>query len=133
MLRRPAGTHLVLAAILVVALGFRLVSLRHGLPFVFNVDEEQHFVSKAARFFSGGDLDPGYFENPPGLTYLLWVAFAVRYAGDDVRSLFHNDPGGVYLTGRLVVACSARSSSPRLLARRAAGAGPPRRPRWRPA
>ena len=94
----------MLAAILVVALGFRLVSLRHGLPFVFNVDEEQHFVSKAARFFSGGDLDPGYFENPPGLTYLLWVAFAVRYAGDDVRSLFHNDPGGVYLTGRLVVA-----------------------------
>ncbi len=94
----------MLAAILVVALGLRLWSLRHGLPFVFNVDEEQHFVSKAARFFSGGDLDPGYFENPPGLTYLLWVAFAVRYAGENVRSLFHNDPGGVYLTGRMVVA-----------------------------
>ena len=94
----------MLAAILVVALGLRVWSLRHGLPFVFNVDEEQHFVSKAARFFSGGDLDPGYFENPPGLTYLLWAAFAVRYAGEDVRSLFHNDPGGVYLTGRLVVA-----------------------------
>ena len=94
----------MLAAILVVALGLRVWSLRHGLPFVFNVDEEQHFVSKAARFFSGGDLDPGYFENPPGLTYLLWAAFAVRYAGENVRSLFHNDPGGVYLTGRLVVA-----------------------------
>lgn len=94
----------MLAAVLVIGLGLRLVSLRHGLPFVFNVDEEQHFVSKAARFFGGGDLDPGYFENPPGLTYLLWLAFAVRYAGDDVRSLFHHDPGGVYLTGRVVVA-----------------------------
>ena len=94
----------MLVGILVVALCLRVWSLRHGLPFVYNVDEEQHFVSKAARFFGGGDLDPGYFENPPGLTYLLWVAFAVRYAGEDVRSLFHNDPGGVYLTGRLVVA-----------------------------
>ena len=104
MLRRLQGPHLVLAAILVVALVLRAWSLRHGLPFVYNVDEEQHFVSKAARLFSAGDLDPGYFENPPGLTYLLWVAFAVRYAGDDVRSLFHHDPGGVYLTGRMVVA-----------------------------
>ncbi len=94
----------MLAAILVVALVLRAWSIRHGLPFVYNIDEEQHFVSKAARFFGGGDLDPGYFENPPGLTYLLWVAFAVRYAGDNVRSLFHNDPGAVYLTGREVVA-----------------------------
>lgn len=104
MLRRLGWPHLVLAGILVLALGLRLWSLRHGLPFVYNVDEEQHFVSKAARFFGGGDLDPGYFENPPGLTYLLWLAFAVRYAGENVRSLFHNDPGGVYYTGRLVVA-----------------------------
>ena len=124
----------MLAAILVVALGLRVWSLRHGLPFVFNVDEEQHFVSKAARFFAGGDLDPGYFENPPGLTYLLWVAFAVRYAGEDVRSLFHNDPGGVYLTGRLVVARARHRRRRRhLLARLAPGARPPRRPgRGRP-
>ncbi|MDX6376328.1 MAG: hypothetical protein QOE98_631 [Gaiellaceae bacterium] len=93
----------MLAAILVVALVLRLWSLRHGLPFVYNVDEEQHFVSRAARFF-GGDLDPRYFENPPGLTYVLWVAFAVRYAGDDVRALFRDDPASVYLTGRMVVA-----------------------------
>lgn len=104
MLRRLAGPHLALAAILAVALVLRVWSLRHGLPFVYNVDEEQHFVSRAVRFFGGGDLDPGYFENPPGLTYLLWLAFAVRYAGDDVRALFRDDPGGVFLTGRMVVA-----------------------------
>ena len=94
----------MLAAILVVALGLRVWSIRHGLPFVYNIDEEQHFVSKAARFFGGGGLDPDYFENPPGLTYLLWAAFAVRYAGENIRSLFHDDPGVVYLTGREVVA-----------------------------
>jgi hypothetical protein len=94
----------VLLAILAAALGLRVWSIRHGLPFVYNVDEEQHFVSRAVRFFGGGDLDPGYFENPPGLTYLLWVAFAVRYAGQNVRSVFHDDPGSVYLTGRMAVA-----------------------------
>ncbi len=90
--------------ILAVGLALRLWSLRHGLPFAYNVDEEQHFVSKAARFLRTGDLDPGYFENPPGLTYVLWAAFAVRFFGEDVGSLFRNDPGAFYLTGRLIVA-----------------------------
>ena len=97
----PGGA--ALGWILLGALVLRLWSLKHGLPFVYNTDEEQHFVPRALTMIGGG-LDPHYFENPPGLTYLLWAAFAVRYAGENIRSLFHDDPGVVYLTGREVVA-----------------------------
>ena len=27
----------------------------------------------------GDGLDPGYYENPPALTYLLYLVFKVRY------------------------------------------------------
>jgi hypothetical protein len=92
-----------LGGILVVALLLRIWSLRHGLPFVYNVDEEQHFTSRAAEL-RRDDFDPGYFENPPGLTYVLWVAFAIRYAGRSLTSLADGNPTVLYYTGREIVA-----------------------------
>ena len=130
MLRRPAGTHLVLAAILVVALGFRLVSLRHGLPFVFNVDEEQHFVSKAARFFSGGDLDPGLLREParadlPAVGRVRRPLRGRRRALAVPQRPRRGVPDGT--AGRGAARHARRRRD--LLARRATGARPPRGPR----
>ena len=68
--RRSAG--LRLGAILVLALALRLWHLRHGLPFAYNADEAEHFVPKAIGMFGDG-LDPGYYENPSALTYLLYL------------------------------------------------------------
>ena len=91
-----------------LALGLRLWHLRHGLPFAYNADEAEHFVPKAAGMFSGG-LDPGYYENPSALTYLLYLVFRVRYLdfGHDLaasaESLFFTARFVVALIGTLVV------------------------------
>ena len=48
-----------LAVILLVALALRLWNLDHGLPFAYNVDEDEHFVQHAVDMFDGS-LDQGY-------------------------------------------------------------------------
>ena len=55
--------------------GLRFWSLGHGLPYAYNLDERAHFVPHAVAMTSG-DLNPGYFINPPALTYLLaaWLS-----------------------------------------------------------
>lgn len=108
-LGRPDAAGWTLAAILAAALGLRLWSIRHGLPFVYNADEELHFVPIAIGMF-GGSFDPGYFENPPALTYLLYAVFKLRFlagfpfGGTGLRRAFADDPTAVYVTARLVVA-----------------------------
>ena len=100
--RRTAG--LLLAAILLVALALRLWHIDHGLPFAFNVDEAEHFVPKAIGMFTGG-LDPGYYENPPALTYLLYAVFALRFGGGSgLEREFAADPEAAFLTARVAVA-----------------------------
>lgn len=106
--RRATG--LLLAAILLVALALRLWNLDHGLPFAYNADEAEHFVPKAVEMFTGG-LDPGYYENPPALTYLLHAVFRVRFtagfpfgSGGEVVRAFAADPQPHFLTARVVVA-----------------------------
>lgn len=113
MIRRlPArldGTHALLAALLVLALALRLWPIDHGLPFVFNPDEELHFVPRAVGIF-GGSLNPGYFENPSALTYLLHALFRVRFAegfpfgSSGFATAFRDDPESAYLTARVAVA-----------------------------
>ena len=61
---RPYGW--ILAGLLLLALALRLWNIRYGLPWVYNRDEEGHFVPVAVRFF-GGSLNPHYFENPPAV------------------------------------------------------------------
>jgi hypothetical protein len=103
VIARQRGTWLALAGILAVALGLRLWNIDHNLPFVYNADEELHFVPRAVDM-TGGSLNPGYFENPPALTYLLLVVFELRFLGEDLVHRFALDPGPAFLTARVVVA-----------------------------
>jgi len=106
--RRTAGV--LLGGILLVALALRLWHIDHGLPFAFNADEAEHFVPKAVGMFRGG-LDPGYYENPPALTYLLYAVFKLRFTagfpfggdGELVRG-FAADPAPALETARIAVA-----------------------------
>jgi hypothetical protein len=94
----------VLGAIVVLALALRLWHLDHGLPYAYNADEELHFVPVAVKMF-GGSLNPHYFENPPALTYLLFLVFKLRFGfGRDLIADFRADPEAAYLTARVVVA-----------------------------
>ena len=98
---RPAW--LALAGLLALALALRLWNIDHNLPFVYNADEELHFVPKAVDML-GGSLNPGYFENPPALTYLLLVLYKLGLAGGDLRDRFAEDPRSAFLTARIAVA-----------------------------
>jgi hypothetical protein len=78
------------AVVLAVALGLRLWGVGSGLPWVYNVDEAQHFVPLAVGM-QGGNLDPGgYFANPPAFTYLLAVLFRLWLGGRTGR-IYHSD------------------------------------------
>ncbi len=86
-----------------MAFAVRLAGITSGLPFAYNPDEQLHFVPPATGA-ADGDLDPGYFQNPSALTYLLAVVFRIVFVGRDVTDLLETHPGAVYFTARLVVA-----------------------------
>jgi hypothetical protein len=96
--RAPAA----LALILLVAAGLRVWSLSHGLPYAYNLDERAHFVPHAVTM-TGGDLNPGYFINPPLLTYLYAAWLSVLHPGG-VEQWFAGDPTGVFLAARALSA-----------------------------
>ncbi len=53
----------------------------------------------------GHDLNPHYFANPPGFTYVLHYLFALAYGGaDGVRHAFAHDPTEVYTLARIAAA-----------------------------
>ena len=104
------GAFWTLGAILAGALALRLWNIGHGLPYVFNADEELHFVSIAARMFEDGTLNPRYFENPPAITYLFYLLLKLRFGvgfpfGESsfVRD-FANDPETAFRLARVTVA-----------------------------
>jgi hypothetical protein len=102
--RRPDVTTLALIATLALALVLRLWGIRHGLPFVYNVDEAKHFVPVAVRAL-GGNLHPPSFINPPAFAYAISVVSAVWYGGaEDTRRAWEADPAQLYLIGRLLAA-----------------------------
>src|SRR5687767_5878086 len=89
-----------LAALVVGALALRLWGIDHGLPYVFNADENAHFVPRAIGMF-GHSLNPGYFINPPAFTYLLHFAFWGRWGGREaLGDVFASDPGAVFAFAR---------------------------------
>lgn len=96
----------LLGVLLLVALGLRLWGIGEGLPYVYNIDEAGHFVPKAVQMFAPGhDLNPGYFVNPPALTYVLHVAMAVWFGGGNaVLREFSTHPDRVFMLSRVVVA-----------------------------
>src|SRR3954469_228973 len=79
---RPSGAALLVGAllllILVVGLVLRLHNNGYGLPYVYNFDESQHFVSRSVDLF-GGSWNPGYYQNPSGYTYLVFLALKLWY------------------------------------------------------
>jgi hypothetical protein len=81
-LRRPTGHELLayglLLAIVASGLYLRLRNNGYGLPYVYNFDEATHFTNKAVNMVNG-DLDPGYFQNPSGFTYIVFVTLKVVY------------------------------------------------------
>src|SRR5205823_4879134 len=79
---RPTGPAMVTGAILAAILGVGLyVRLRHngyGLPYVYNYDEANHFVNHSVAMLQG-PLDPGYYQNPSGFTYVIYLLLRVVY------------------------------------------------------
>ena len=60
-----------LAVLLAGALALRLVGVRYGLPLPLLNPDEQSIVPRAWRIGNGGGLDPGWFDYPSLLMYLL--------------------------------------------------------------
>ena len=93
-----------LALVLGAALGLRLWGVEQGLPYIYNIDEAGHFVPKAVTMFSHG-LNPRYFVNPPALTYVLHVVFAVWFGGGHgVLREYELHPDQLYVVARVTVA-----------------------------
>jgi 4-amino-4-deoxy-L-arabinose transferase-like glycosyltransferase len=89
-----------LAGVLAGALALRLWGIGQGLPYVYNIDESDHFVPRAIAMFGHG-LDPHYFVNPPGFTYLLHLVFAVWFGGSGgVARAYALHPEDVYIVAR---------------------------------
>jgi hypothetical protein len=94
----------LLAVVLAAGLGLRVWGIRQGLPYAYNTDEADHFVPRAVGMFAHG-LNPHYFANPPGFTYLLHYLFAIAYGGKHaVLRTFALHPSSVYELSRATAA-----------------------------
>ncbi len=90
---------------LLAALGLRLWGTRQGLPYAYNSDEADHFLPHAVEMFREGTLNPHYFANPPGFTYVLHFLFGLWYGGGrGGRARVRHQPEGVYALARLAAA-----------------------------
>src|SRR6476659_7711251 len=99
-----SAERLALPLIVLVALGLRLWGIHHGLPYVYNADENAHFVPRAIGMF-GHSYNPGYFVNPPAYTYLLHAVFDLRFGGRaGVGEAMAADRTAVFETARAVAA-----------------------------
>jgi hypothetical protein len=108
--RRP---HLIaLAVILVAGFALRVWNIDYGLPFVYSIDEGSHFTSRAVEMF-WQDLDPGYYQNPAGYTYLVYALLRVMYgplgfAFDlpyaNVTDQFDKNPTEIWIAARTLAA-----------------------------
>jgi hypothetical protein len=119
LLRRPTGPELIayglLLAIVVSGFYLRLRNNGYGLPYVYNYDEAQHFTNKAVSMF-GGDLDPGYYQNPSAFTYIVFFTLKVVYGvlspffdltEGTVRRQFVQDPTEIWELARGIAAMLA--------------------------
>jgi hypothetical protein len=93
-----------LAGVLIAAISLRLWGVAQGLPYVYNLDESDHFVPHAVAMFGHG-LNPHYLANPPALTYLLHLVFALWFGGGaGVRHAYALHPQDVYVLARVTTA-----------------------------
>jgi hypothetical protein len=90
-----------LTGVLAVALALRLWGVGSGLPWVYNVDEAQHFVPLAVAMLHG-NLDPGgYFANPPAFTYLLAGIYKLALGARTGRLYYSDHSTEVWLIARI--------------------------------
>src|SRR5688572_32727724 len=99
--RARFGWPAALAGLFVAALILRLVGYKTGLPYVYNADENAHFVPRAIGMFGHG-WNPGYFINPPAFTYVLHALFAIRWGTDPagIGGAFATDPTSAFALAR---------------------------------
>jgi hypothetical protein len=102
---RSRAWPLALAGLIAGAFLLRVIGLRTGLPYVYNADENAHFVPLAIGMF-GHSLNPDYFVNPPGFTYLIHLAFGLRWNFDRERvgDAFAAAPGTAFTIARALSA-----------------------------
>jgi hypothetical protein len=105
-----------LVGVLLVSAGLRLWGIKHGLPYVYNVDEDSNFVRSSIAFFSG-DYNPHYFANPPAFSYLLHGVLAVWFgggwpfgAGGSVSEAYAIHPTEVFVVARVTSAVLGTAS-----------------------
>src|SRR4051794_1350864 len=107
---RRAAWPAALAVLVLAALALRLWGARRGLPYVYNADENAHFVAGAIGMF-GHTYNPNYFINPPAFTYLLHVLFAVGFGGRaGVSASYAADPTHVFAAARAASAVLGAAS-----------------------
>jgi 4-amino-4-deoxy-L-arabinose transferase-like glycosyltransferase len=93
-----------LALLLIVTFLLRLWGIKQGLPYSYNVDEATHFVPRAVAF-SGHDLNPHYFLNPPAYSYLLHIVFELWFGSSDaVSRAYATNPTELFVVARVVAA-----------------------------
>src|SRR3954453_19917111 len=111
------GTIALIALAVLVIVGFvmRLIHIGNGLPYVYNYDEANHFTNHSVNFFTD-DFDPGYYQNPSGLTELIYVVLRVQYgllggifhlAHGTVSRQFALDPTPIFRDARVICAVLA--------------------------
>jgi hypothetical protein len=94
-----------LAAVLAGGLALRLWGFGEGLPYVYSIDEADHFVPRAVSMFAQGTLNPHYFANPPAFTYLLHGVYLIAYgSGAAVVHQFALHPAELYEIARIAAA-----------------------------
>jgi len=79
----------------------RLVGISTGLPYVYNADENSHFVPRAIGMF-GHSLNPDYFVNPPAYTYLVHALYVLRWGTDPatIGGAYAADPTAAFEIAR---------------------------------
>ncbi|WP_037411531.1 ArnT family glycosyltransferase [Candidatus Solirubrobacter pratensis] len=95
---------LALGGLFLGALILRLVGYETGLPYVYNADENSHFVPHAVGMF-GHSLNPDYFVNPPAYTYLVHALYLLRWGSDPATV------GGAYAADPTTAFAIARAAS----------------------
>ena len=107
---KVSPARLVLAFLIVVALGLRILGLQYGLPSVYNPDEVA--IMARALSFAKGTLNPHNFLYPTLYFYVLfgWVGTYLGFVWlsggvssvTALQQLYFTDPTGIYTAGRLL-------------------------------
>jgi hypothetical protein len=105
--RFDARYGVAVAVLLALALTLRLWGIRSGLPWIYNVDEADHFVPEALRML-GGNLQPRaggagtYLGNPSAFTYILAALYEVAFGGVGAAERVYRsaDPSELWVIAR---------------------------------